>query len=156
MSKQLHYIISPLFYLGVMVAGRTFTGQGLTEWYPSITKPSYTPPGSIIGLIWTIIFVLSAISLILFINRGRESKAFWPIIGVFIFNGIVNTAWSYIFFTRHMIGLAVIDALLILITVGLLMVVTWPYSKASSILLLPYLLWVSFATYLTYDIYKLN
>lgn len=156
MSKYIHYIISPLFYIGIAFSGRMFNDQGVTDWYPEIIKPSYTPPGSVIGVVWTIIFILSAISLILFVNRGRQSKAFWPIIGIFIFNGVVNIAWSYIFFTKHMIGLAVIDALLILITVGIIMVLVWPYSKVSSILLFPYLLWVSFASYLNYAIYKLN
>jgi tryptophan-rich sensory protein len=133
-----------------------FTDQGVTDWYPEIIKPSYTPPGSFIGVVWTIIFILSAISLILFINRGKGSKIFWPVIGLFALNGIVNVAWSYIFFTKHLIGLAVIDSLLILMTAGMIMVIAWRVSKMSSLLLIPYVLWVSFATYLTYDIYTLN
>jgi tryptophan-rich sensory protein len=139
-----------------MIAGRMFTAEGLTEWYPAIIKPSYTPPGSLIGVVWTIIYILSAISLILFVNRGREVHKFWLIIGFFILNGIMNAAWSYLFFTKHLVGFAVIDAVLIGITVGLIMVLVWPYSKASALLLLPYLCWVSFASYLTYDIYTLN
>jgi tryptophan-rich sensory protein len=67
-----------------------------------------------------------------------------------------NVAWSYIFFTKHLIGLAVIDSLLILMTAGMIMVIAWRVSKMSSLLLVPYVLWVSFATYLTYDIYTLN
>lgn len=156
MSKYIHYIISPLFYIGIAFSGRMFTDQGVTDWYPEIIKPSYTLPGSFIGVVWTIIFILSAISLILFINRGKGSKIFWPVIGLFALNGIVNVAWSYIFFTKHLIGLAVIDALIILITVGMMIVLVRPYSKASSGLLMPYFLWVLFASYLTYDIYTLN
>lgn len=156
MSKHFHYIVSPVFYLAVALASRMFTAQGLTDWYPAIIKPSYTPPGSLIGTVWMTIYILSAISLIIFINRGRGSNAFWPIIGIFVFNGIVNAVWSYIFFTKHLIGLAVIDAVLILITVGMMIVLVWSYSKVSSVLLLPYLLWVSFASYLTYVIYTLN
>jgi tryptophan-rich sensory protein len=156
MARYLHYLISPLFYLGVMISGRMFTAEGLTEWYPSIIKPSYTPPGSVIGIVWTIIYILSAISLILFIDRGREARKFRLIVGYFILNGILNAVWSYLFFTKHLIGPAVIDAFLILVTVGLIMILVWPYSKVSSLLLLPYLLWVSFATYLTYDIFILN
>jgi tryptophan-rich sensory protein len=139
-----------------MIAGRMFTVRGVTDWYPEILKPSFTPPGSVIGIIWTVIYILSAVSLILFVNRGREGPFFWPTIGIYVLNGIINAAWSYIFFTRHLIGLAVIDALLIALTVALMMVLAWPYSKASSLLLLPYFLWVSFASYLTYAIYLLN
>jgi tryptophan-rich sensory protein len=139
MSKYIHYIISPLFYIGIAFSGRMFTDQGVTDWYPEIIKPSYTPPGSFIGVVWTIIFILSAISLILFINRGKGSKIFWPVIGLFALNGIVNVAWR-----------------LILMTAGMIMVIAWRVSKMSSLLLIPYVLWVSFATYLTYDIYTLN
>ena len=156
MVKYLHYIISPLFYLGIALAGRVFTAQGLKDWYPEIIKPAYTPPGSVIGIVWTTIFILSAVSLIMFINQGSKSDIFWLVIGIFFMNGILNVAWSYLFFTRHFIGLAVIDSVLIAITVGLIMVLVWPYSKASAFLLLPYLCWVSFASYLTYDIYTLN
>jgi tryptophan-rich sensory protein len=119
--------MSPLFYLGVALAGRILTSHGVTTWYPSIIKPSYTPPGSVIGAVWTLIFILSAISLILFINSGRGSHTFWPVIGVFVMNGTLNAAWSYLFFAKHYIGLAFIDAVLIGITVGLIMIMVWPY-----------------------------
>jgi tryptophan-rich sensory protein len=69
---------------------------------------------------------------------------------------MLNAAWSYLFFTKHLVGFAVIDAVLIGITVGLIIILVWPYSKASALLLLPYLCWVSFASYLTYDFYTLN
>jgi tryptophan-rich sensory protein len=156
MIKPVYYSLPPLFYFAVAMAGRVFTRQGVTDWYPGIVKPSFTPPGSIIGITWTVIFILSAISLILFIKQGKGSRAFWPVIGVFVLNGIFNAAWSYIFFTMHLIGPAVIDSLLILITVGLMMALVWPHSRTSAFLLLPYLCWISFATYLMYEIYTLN
>jgi tryptophan-rich sensory protein len=139
-----------------MFAGRMFTVRGVSEWYLTVIKPSFTPPGSFIGIMWTLIYILTAISLILFINQGRNSEKFWLIIGVFVLNGIINALWSYLFFTKHLIGLAAIDAGFIAVTVGLMMVLVWPYSKFSSLLLLPYLIWVSFATYLNFTIYRMN
>jgi tryptophan-rich sensory protein len=139
-----------------MFAGRMFTVRGVSEWYLTVIKPSFTPPGSFIGIMWTLIYILTAISLILFINEGRNSEKFWLIIGVFVLNGIINALWSYLFFTKHLIGLAAIDAGFIAVTVGLMMVLVWPYSKFSSLLLLPYLIWVSFATYLNFTIYRMN
>ncbi len=139
-----------------MLSGRMFTSQGVADWYPEILKPSFTPPGSVIGIVWTVIYILCAISLIMFVNRGRGRPLFWPIVALYVFNGVVNAAWSYIFFTRHLIGPAVIDAVLIALTAGLMMVLVWPWSRAASLLLLPYVLWVSFASYLTYAIYLLN
>ncbi|UCH44549.1 MAG: tryptophan-rich sensory protein [Nitrospiraceae bacterium] len=154
--KYYHYIFSPLFYIGVAMAGRFFTRNGLNDWYPFIVKPPYTPPGNIIGMAWTTIFILTAISLILFINAGRNKTGFWPVVSLYILNGIVNAAWSYFFFTRHWIGLAVIDSACIAVTVLLMIIFAGKHSRPSAILLFPYLGWVSFATFLTYVIYRSN
>jgi tryptophan-rich sensory protein len=156
MKKYVQYIGPPVFYLAVSLAGRLLTDQGVADWYPGIEKPSFTPPGSLIGAVWTVIFILSAISFILVLQRGWGNPLFGLTVAFYVVNGIVNAAWSYLFFTRHVIGLAVIDALLIAITVGIMMVLSRRYAKISSLLLLPYLLWVSFATYLTYVIYTMN
>ena len=156
MRKYIHYFLAPLFYLVIAQVGSLFTSQGVTSWYPTIMKPSFTPPGSFIGIMWTIIFILSAISLIFFVKSARGKSIFWPIIGLYILNGVFNVLWSYIFFTKHELGLAVVDALLIWITVGMLVFFLWRSSRTASLLLLPYFLWVSFATYLTYVIYRMN
>jgi len=155
-SKYIYYILFPLFYLGIAMLGGYFTSLGVTTWYPAIAKPFYTPPGSFIGAVWTIIYTLSSISLILFVNAAQGKSLFWPVIGLYILNGILNALWSYIFFTKHMLFLAVLDAFFIWITVGLMIVYVWRYSILSGLLLFPYLLWVFFATFLTAMIYKLN
>jgi len=156
MNKYIGDIFPPVFYLCIALAGSAFTSQGLGPWYDTLAKPSFTPPGSVIGMIWTVIYILAAISLIIFISNARDKHGFWPIIGLYITNGIINALWSYIFFTKHLIGLAVIDAGLIGATVLVMIMAVWRYSAASAILLLPYLGWVSFATYLTYIIHKMN
>jgi tryptophan-rich sensory protein len=156
MNKYAFYIFSPLFYICVALAGRIFTSKGIDPWYQTLSKPSYTPPGSFIGIMWTVIYILTACSLILFSRAAGDKKIFWPVVGLYIINGIVNTAWSYIFFTKHLLGLAVINAGIIGVTVVFLIVLVRHYSVAASLLLIPYLGWVSFATFLTYVIYKNN
>jgi tryptophan-rich sensory protein len=138
------------------MTGSLFTSQGVTSWYPIIAKPSYTPSGIFIGIIWTIIFILSAISLIIFVNKLKGRRNFWPLLGIYIFNGIFNASWSYIFFVKHELGLAVISAFLIWVTVIILMASIWSTSRTASLLLFPYLGWVSFAMFLTYKIYQIN
>jgi len=155
-SRPLHYILAPLFYFAVAWVGGFFTSQGVKSWYPTIAKPSYTPSGSFIGIVWTIIYILSTISLILFVNRARGRAFFWPIIGLYVLNGIFNTFWSYLFFVRHALGFAVLDAFLIWVTVEMLITFIWFYSRMASLLLLPYFGWLTFAGYLTYVIYKTN
>jgi translocator protein len=156
MYKNLHYILVPLFYFAVAQTGGIFTMQGVSTWYPSVAKPHYTPPGTVIAVIWTVIYILTAISLIVFLNAAKGKKQGGVILVLYAFNGVINALWSYIFFTKHLILLAAFDALCILITVGLLIACTWAYSRISSLLLVPYLLWVSFATYLNFVIYRLN
>jgi tryptophan-rich sensory protein len=138
------------------MSGSFFTSQGVSSWYPTIIKPSYTPPGSFIGIMWTVIYILSVISLIVFVNKGRGKGILWLVIGIYVLNGIINASWSYIFFVKHDLGLAVISAFLIWLTVAMLMASIWSISRTASFLLFPYLGWVSFATYLTFVIYRMN
>ncbi|MCE5194931.1 MAG: tryptophan-rich sensory protein [Nitrospiraceae bacterium] len=156
MSRIIAYISPVVFYLLVSMLGSRFTSQGIPVWYGALEKPSFTPPGFVIGIIWTIIYILAAVSMALFITAAKEKRFFWHIFLLYILNGAINAAWSWIFFSKHMLGLAVLDSALIGITVLLIMIFVWSYSKISSLLLLPYLLWVSFATYLSYLFYRLN
>jgi benzodiazapine receptor len=156
MNRYLTAILSVLFYGSVSFLGRAFTSYGIPDWYQTLMKPSFTPPGYVIGIIWTVIYILTAISLFLFIIAGKGKPFYTIIIGFYIVNGVINAAWSYIFFTKQLLGPAVLDAALIGITVAVMIALTWRYSKAASLLLIPYLCWVSFATYLSYTIYRMN
>ncbi len=157
LKRYAHYMLIPAFYMLIAVSGRLFTFEGVAEWYPTLVKPAYTPPGSFIGAMWTVIYILTALSFIIYINRSREARLSpWTVAGVFVINGIFNAAWSYIFFTRHMVGLAAVDAAVIWVTVLIIIILAWPRSRASSLLLIPYLLWTAFATFLNYRIYVLN
>ena len=154
--KKIHYILSPVFYFLIALAGRSLTAQGVNTWYPALVKPEYTPPGSLIGMTWTLIYILAAASLIIFVNRARNSPVFWSVILLYIINGVLNGLWSYLFFTKHLLGPAVFDAAILATTVALIMIMTRRYAYLASVLLLPYFLWVCFATYLAYDIFMLN
>lgn len=156
MNKLLAYLLPPVFYLLVALAGRQFTSAGIAGWYPSLQRPSFTPPGSIIGIVWTLIYILSAASLIQVFRTAYRKPYFSLIIGLYILNGIINAAWSYVFFLRHLLMYAVIDAVLIAFTVLIMILSAWQYSKLSAFLLVPYFLWASFATFLSYAIFKLN
>jgi tryptophan-rich sensory protein len=107
-------------------------------------------------MVWTMIYILSAVSLAHFISEGKEKSLFYLLLGLYLFNGIVNVAWSYFFFTKQLIGLAVIDAGFIWLTTGLLIYAVRRISLLSAILLIPYFFWVSFAWFLNFVIYKMN
>ena len=152
---KLNYFVIPLIVLAVAWLGGQLIGSGMT-WYRTIKLPSFTPPGSIIGLVWTIVFILSAISAIIFWNKTAADNRFYWIIAIFIANAILNIAWSYLFFNQHLLGLATIEAAILDLSVIALIILLWPISKISAGLLVPYAGWAAFATYLTYLVWSLN
>lgn len=152
---RINYFIIPLIVFLVSFLGGQITGSGM-EWYKNINLPSWTPPGWVIGLVWTFIFILAAISIILFWNLQSKPVYFYWIIGLFVLNGVLNILWSYLFFGQHLIGLAVIEAFVLGLSVLFLILSIWPFSKFAASLLIPYCGWTFFATYLTYSIWVLN
>lgn len=155
MKFRLNYIVIPFTIFAISILGGFFTQSGM-DWYRSINLPAWTPGGDVIGLAWTIIFILSAISLLIFWNKAERGYKFKIILGTFIVNGILNLAWSFIFFNQNFIDLAVFDAGLLALSVLILMVELWSISKTSSLLLLPYFLWTVFATILNFNILLIN
>lgn len=152
---RLNYIVIPLVTLGVAWLGNWLTSGGM-EWYKTIKLPAWTPPGSVIGFAWTIIFILSTISALIVWNKFSHDKRFAWIIGLFLINAGLNVFWSFLFFNQHLIGWAVIEAGLLGLSVIGLIILIGPISRLAAWLLVPYAAWVAFATYLTYIIWALN
>jgi tryptophan-rich sensory protein len=150
------YVFPPLFYLCVAYAGSYFTRRGLGEWYALLVKPDFTPSGAVISTAWTIIYVLAALSFILFLNDGRRDRFFRFTTGLFVFNGILNVLWSFLFFRLHALAWSAIGAGLIAFTTILMIILVRPSSPRAGLLLVPYAAWSCFATYLNVAIYHLN
>lgn len=152
-----NYFIIPLITILVAYVGSAVTSISIQSgWYDLLNKPAWTPPGSVIGIVWTIIFLLATISALIFWNQKQKPKHFGAIIWIFIANAILNVLWTVIFFYFHILEVAIIEAALLDITTIALIVFLWPISKKASVLLIPYAGWVAFATYLNYVIYTLN
>lgn len=153
--KIIHYILIPLAVILTAFVGGRITSSGM-DWYKTIELPSWTPPGSVIGTVWTIIFILTAISAIIYWNKVPVGNTFYWILGFFIANFLLNILWSLLFFGFHFLGLAIIEAIILDMTVIAIMVLLYPFSKLASFLLLPYAVWTAFASYLTYSVWFLN
>jgi benzodiazapine receptor len=153
--KMLHYILIPIAVILTAFIGGQITNVGMS-WYKTINLPSWTPPGSIIGTVWTVIFILTAISAIIYWNKVPIGNMFYWILGFFVVNLLLNILWSFLFFGVHYLGWAVIEALVLDLSVIILMVLIFPFSKLASLLLFPYAFWVAFASYLTYSVWFLN
>ncbi|MBU3918362.1 tryptophan-rich sensory protein [Patescibacteria group bacterium] len=150
-----NYIIIPLITLVIAVFGNLITSQGM-DWYNLLKLPSFTPAGAIIGIVWTIIFILTAISVLIFYNRAFHNSRFVIVITLFLINGVLNLLWSYLFFNKHLVGAAILEMLFLEATIIALIILIRFSSKIASILLYPYAIWVIFATYLAYQVLLLN
>lgn len=152
---KLNYIIIPLITILVAVVGGYLT-SGSMVWYRTLKLPSIAPAGWFIGLVWNVIFILTTISAFIVWNKMPRNDLFWIVIGLFVVNALLNVFWSFLFFNQHLINAAMVEASLLGLSVIGLIVLIWPFSRLAAGLLVPYAVWVCFATFLNYLIWTLN
>jgi len=151
---QAHYILIPLIAIAVVMAGSLITRSGI-GWYRTLRIPPWTPPTRIITGVWTILYVLTALSAILSWDAMPQTQRA-PVTALYGVNAFLNVAFSYLFFVRHQMGSATLEAALLAISVAVIMVQVATASWVAALLLVPYLLWVLFATYLSFTVFRLN
>ena len=141
--------------IAVSLIGGYFTSRGM-DWYRTLTLPAFTPPGSTIGMVWTVIYILSAVSACL-IWHHRQAIPHYRLVGILlILNAVLNALWTLVFFTWHLLGWAIVEMVLLNLTTLAVIVLTWRHQRLAAALLLPYFAWVCFATYLAWTIWRLN
>jgi len=155
MKIKLNYFVIPLITLAVALIGSWFVKAGML-WYEFLVLPPLAPPGWVIGAVWTIIFALTTISALLVWNRSPRDTRFSWLVAFFVLNAILNVLWSFLFFYLGMPLAPIAEMIVLEITVLVLIFLAWPISRLASLLLLPYALWVAFATHLAWQIFKLN
>lgn len=147
-------IIAGLVAIMVAVIGMTITDIG--PWYQSLNQPRWAPPEAAYGVAWTAIYALTALAGVttwLATPRWRERE--W-LLGLFALNGFLNILWSLLFFRLHRPDWALIEVVVLWLSVLALIIVSWRRSIPGAALLVPYLLWVTFAGYLNMTVVKLN
>lgn len=149
------YILIPLGTVLVAWSGSAVTSSGM-GWYRTLALPSWTPPGSVIGAVWTTIFVLTAFAAIRVLGSRASGPHKTLFVALLVMNGILNFGWSWVFFGQHLLGWAVFEAILLELSVLALIISAWPVARIAAYLLIPYAAWVAFATYLTYAVWSLN
>lgn len=139
-------LLSFLAVIVISVIGSFFTDT--SGWYESV-KPSITPPNFVFPIVWTTLFMLMAVAIYFaYVNATKTQKQ--KVIIWFAVNLILNVLWSFLFFGMHLPKLAFINLLLLWLSILIIINLCWKISKISSWLLVPYLLWVSFAGILNY------
>ncbi len=144
------------------IIGSFFTVSSIQNWYNLLNQPSFRPPNWLFGPVWTILYTLMGISFYLIwvkLNDKKylkKAKQIRLALVIFLIHLFFNATWSIIFFGQNNIFLALINILVIWVFIVILISKFWSLDKRASILLIPYLAWVSFATILNYSIWILN
>jgi len=128
----------------------------LGTWYYDLHKPSWQPPDWLFGPAWTLIFALAALAGVLYWREEFKREARLQILAAFALNAFLNTLWSLLFFRLKRPDLALDEVGFLWLSIALLIVLLKRRSTAAAWLLVPYLLWVSFASFLNWTIVQLN
>jgi translocator protein len=136
------------------VIGSVFTASTVSTWYSTLIKPSFTPPSWLFGPIWILLYFLMGTSLyLLWQNKAKDKKKSLIIFGIQL---ILNVCWSFLFFGLKSPLYGLIGILFLLAAIILTIAFSYRVSLYAVIALIPYLVWVSFATILNYVILSLN
>lgn len=140
------FLICILIVYGVAFLGSLFTDTG--NWYDSI-KPSITPPNYIFPIVWNILFFLIAISLYISYSKAKKNEK-KPVRIVFGINLLLNMFWSFLFFKIKRPDFAFFELIILWLSIISMIYTLYKIDKKASYLLVPYLIWVSFAGVLNY------
>ena len=151
--KLIFALAIPLLAGGI---GSIFTTPAIPTWYADLIKPALNPPAWVFGPVWTTLFVLMGISAFLVWKKGLEHKPVKIALGIFIGQLVLNTLWSIIFFGLHSPGEAFVELVILWLAILATIIAFARISRLAVWLLIPYILWVSFAGYLNYSIWQLN
>jgi tryptophan-rich sensory protein len=148
-------IISILLPLSVGAIAGMCTSQAVPVWYASLNRPPFSPPNWVFGPVWTSLYILLGLSFFL-IWKEEASKERSLAIKVFSIQMLLNFAWSFIFFYFNLIGIALIEIILLWVSISAMIYLFYKIKPLAAYLNIPYLLWVSFATILNAGYYFLN
>jgi tryptophan-rich sensory protein len=136
--------------------GTIFTTPKIPTWYAELAKPSFNPPSWIFGPVWTTLFLLMGIAAYMVWKNGLENRGTKTALGIFLAQLVANVLWSAFFFGLENPGLGFAWILLLWAMIAWTISEFRKLSKPAAYLLVPYILWVSFASALNFAIWQLN
>lgn len=136
--------------------GSLFTTSSIPNWYAGLIKPELNPPSWVFAPVWTILYLMMGLAAFLVWKEGYERREVRHALKLYVFQLVLNVAWSIFFFGLKNPGAALIEIIILWLAILATIFAFFKVSKLAGSLLIPYILWVSFATYLTYSIWALN
>ena len=136
------------------IIGSIATASSVSTWYTTLNKPTFNPPGWLFGPVWLLLYTMMGIALYLVWTSKLKQKQL--AVKIFLVHLVFNTAWSLIFFGLKNLFVALIVIGVLWLMIAYLIFLFNKISKLAGWLLIPYLLWVSFASILNLTIWQLN
>jgi len=124
-------------------------------WYASLAKPAWTPPNALFGPVWTVLYVCMGVAAWLVWKRSGFGGA-GAALALFVVQLVLNALWSYVFFGLHRISAAFLDIVVLWAVILVVTVLFWRKVRMAGVLMLPYLIWVGFASCLNFALWQMN
>ena len=151
-------IPSLLGWIGITALAAAIGGAAAAnsrEFYAALQRPAWAPPGSVFGPVWSVLYLLMAIAAWM-VWRARRFIGARVALVVYLVQLVLNALWTWLFFAWHQGALAFVGVVLLWVAVALTLNMFWRVRRLAGALLVPYLAWVSFATALTYAVWRGN
>lgn len=148
-------VVSFLISFAAAGLGSLLTTPNLPDWYAGLNKPAWNPPNAVFGPVWTLLFALMALAAWL-VWRERHTHSVRVPLGWYALQLVLNVAWSGLFFALRRPDLAFLEILFLWAAILATLVAFLRVRKLAAALLVPYLLWVSFAAALNFALWRLN
>jgi tryptophan-rich sensory protein len=154
-KSQAFGLIGWLVVVFVAAAVGAVASVNAAGFYIQLIRPNWAPPSSIFGPVWTVLYASMGLAAWL-VWRNGSSRPTHIALGLFLAQLALNALWSWLFFGFHQGALAFADVLLLWVLIAATMIAFWRLKPFAGVLMLPYLLWVSFAAALNYSVWHLN
>lgn len=155
-AKQQVFGIVGWFALVFIVAAIGAAGSiSSAQFYSELVRPSWAPPAGIFGPVWTTLYLLMALAAWIVWREGGFASARGALV-LFVVQLVLNALWSWLFFAWRQGGVALADVIVLWVLIVATIVSFWRIKPLAGALLIPYLLWVSFAAALNYSVWRLN
>ncbi|MDP8245707.1 MAG: TspO/MBR family protein [Candidatus Hinthialibacter antarcticus] len=155
MKQWKSLIVFLLLCITVQALASWCTFQTVTTWYPLLNKPNWRPPNWLFAPVWTFLYLSMAVAAWrIWIRRGETNIK--PALIAFFVQLFLNALWSVLFFSLNWLGAASIEIVFLWIAILATGVLFWRIDRVAGVLFVPYLIWVSFASALTFSIWRLN
>lgn len=147
-------IVAALAAIFVATLGATMTELG--PWYFALRQPAWKPPDALFGPIWTVMFALIALSGATAWRAAPDAAAREWLVAAFVANGFLNVAWSLLFFRLKRPDWALAEVVLLWLSIVVMIALARRHAPRAALMLVPYLVWVTLAAALNYEVVRLN